>query len=195
MVSLSNPAVSASSGQDRMGVARAYLRFVGVPFRIFGDPMRRWLSQMPQEMLLKSESSYASSLTNRTGQHTLSDIAKKNVLFPKYGTPVPRSLFAQYGLYFQKTLVPGVETVSVTEVEISHKGFELQLSSGETFAAGTVVVATGLEHMDYIPEELAHLPIELRSHTSGYYDLSGFKNKDVTVIGAGQSGLETAALL
>jgi pyruvate/2-oxoglutarate dehydrogenase complex dihydrolipoamide dehydrogenase (E3) component len=39
------------------------------------------------------------------------------------------------------------------------------------------------------------LPSELLSHSADHYDLSKFKGSDVTVIGAGQSALEAAALL
>jgi len=42
---------------------------------------------------------------------------------------------------------------------------------------------------------LAWLPSELISHSADHHDLTGFKGKDVAVIGRGQSALETAALL
>ena len=46
-----------------------------------------------------------------------------------------------------------------------------------------------------IPEEFASLPEPLCYHSSKIDDLSGFAGRDVTLIGAGQSALETAALL
>jgi hypothetical protein len=49
--------------------------------------------------------------------------------------------------------------------------------------------------MAYIPEKLGSLPAELRSHSSDYFDFGKFKGSDVTVVGAGQSALETAAIL
>src|SRR5262249_20678212 len=73
--------------------------------------------------------------------------------------------------------------------------FELQLASGETLRARKVVVATGVSHAAFVPTELAQLPPELLSHSSCHRDLSGFKGRNVTVIGGGQSALETAALL
>ena len=42
---------------------------------------------------------------------------------------------------------------------------------------------------------LGDFPAELVSHTSQHCDLSRFSSNDVTVVGRGQSGLETAALL
>ena len=61
--------------------------------------------------------------------------------------------------------------------------------------AGKVIVATGLDYMAHIPDQLAGLPIELRSHSADHFDLSAFKGKEVLVVGAGQSGTETAAIL
>ena len=58
-----------------------------------------------------------------------------------------------------------------------------------------MVVATGVIPFAHLPEVLRSLPEELVSHTSAHSDLSKFAGKHVGVIGAGQSALETAALL
>ena len=173
----------------------AHLKAVGIDFRIFGSPMRRWLSQMPKSMLLKSEGC-ASSLSDPTGHHTLAEYcSSKGLPYSDYVEPVSRDIFAQYAVYFQQELVPNVEDAAVTTVSGLQDGFELRLSTGETLHARKVIVATGMEYMARIPEPLARLPAELRSHSADHYDLSGFKGKEVTVIGGGQSALETAAIL
>ena len=190
-----NPVVCiVGAGPFGVSVA-AHLQFIGINFRIFGVPISRWLSQMPERMFLKSESC-ASSLCDPKGRYTLARYCRDaSIPYPEYGTPVSRALFAQYAMSFQEKLVPKVEDVTVTMVSKSPAGFEVVLSSGETFEAGRVIVATGLDHMAHIPEQLASLPAELRSHSQDYNDLSGFKGREVTVIGGGQSGLETAAIL
>jgi cation diffusion facilitator CzcD-associated flavoprotein CzcO len=195
MNSATRPMVSVvGAGPYGLAIA-AHLQFLGVNFRIFGRAMHRWLHQMPNHMLLKSEGC-ASSLANPTGRHTLAHYCNDQGLpYADYGAPVSREVFAQYALSFQKQLVAVVEDVKVTTVDRSRNGFELQLSSGERLEAAKVIVATGMEHTAYIPEQLATLPAELRSHSAEHYDLSGFKGKDVTVIGGGQSALETAAIL
>jgi hypothetical protein len=168
---------------------------MNVNFRIFGSPMHRWLAQMPEGMFLKSESC-ASSLYEPTGLYTLARYCKEEgIPYPDYGTPVSRKIFAQYAISFQQKLVPNVEEVAVTMVNQLGVGFELVLSSGETLAAEKIIVATGMDYMAYIPEQIARLPVELRSHSADHRDLSGFKDKEVTVIGGGQSALETAAIL
>lgn len=173
----------------------AHLRFLDAEFRIFGTPMRRWLTQMPRSMLLKSESC-ASNLFDPSGHYTLAQYCSDKALaYPEYGTPVSRELFAQYAVAFQQRLVPNVEDVTVAAIDKADSCFALRLSSGETLRATKVILATGLDYMAYIPSDLAQLPMQLRSHTADYSDFSKFKGKEVAVIGAGQSALETAALL
>jgi thioredoxin reductase len=173
----------------------AHLKFLGIGYRIFGSPMRRWLTQMPKGMLLKSESC-ASSLFDPTGYYTLAQYcADEGILYPEYGTPVTRELFGQYALSFQRKIVPNVEEVTVASVDELPEGFGLQLSSGERLRAEKVIVATGADYMQNIPEQIAELPKKLRSHTADHYDFSDFRGKEVVVVGGGQSALETAALL
>jgi len=173
----------------------ACVQFVGINFRVFGNSMDRWLTRMPERMFLKSESC-ASSLYDPTGLHTLERYcAEKELPFPEYGTPVSRELFAQYAVSFQRTLVPCVEDVTVISINKLPKRFELRLSSGETLDAEKVIVATGMDYMAYIPEQLAQLPGELLSHSADYFEFHSFRNKEVIVIGGGQSALETAAML
>ena len=173
----------------------AHLQMAGLDFRIFGKPMHRWQFQMPRGMFLKSEGC-ASSLSDPSGRHTLTRYCAGNGLpYGERGAPVALDVFTQYALSFQRDLVPNVEDEMVTAIDTCNDGFELRLANGTVARARRVVVATGLENAAHIPPELAGLPSELVSHSSDYYDLSGFKGKDVTVIGAGQSALETAALL
>jgi thioredoxin reductase len=56
-------------------------------------------------------------------------------------------------------------------------------------------VATGVLPYAHIPAELADLPADLVTHTRDHHDLARFKGRKVAVLGAGQSAMETAALL
>ncbi|WFU38863.1 NAD(P)-binding domain-containing protein [Bradyrhizobium sp. CB82] len=193
MASLSDlPVAIVGAGPYGLSVA-AHLRASGVPFRIFGTPMHRWRAQMPVGMFLKSEE-HASSLADPSGHHTLQQFCAE--AGESYATaPIPLDTFTRYALSFQQRLVPMVEDVLVMALEKRSDGFDLRLADGESIRATNVVIATGLSHAEYIPQELAQLPGELRSHSSVHRDLSHFKGRDVIVIGAGQSALETAALL
>jgi hypothetical protein len=195
MVYPSNLAVVViGAGPYGLSIA-AHLRSHGVDFRIFGTPMHRWRAHMPKGMFLKSEGC-ASNLFDPAGRHTLREYCiGEGLPYSQYGAPVSLEAFTQYGLSFQRRLVPTVENVMVTGLGRSATTFELRLASGERLRANKVVVATGMSHTAYIPTALRQLPTELLSHSGSHHELSGFKGRDVTVIGGGQSALETAALL
>lgn len=173
----------------------AYLQFFGFSPRIFGTPMRRWLSQMPKSMLLKSEAC-ASNLPDPQGHYTLARYCQeKGIPHFDYKVPLSREHFSGYALWFQQALVPQVEDVLVTAVVKDPSGFEIRLENGKTLRSANLIIATGLDQMAYRPIELSGLPRELCSHSADHYDLSKLKGKEVAVIGGGQSGLETAAIL
>jgi thioredoxin reductase len=173
----------------------AHLQSIGMDFRIFGRSMYRWRAQMPTAMYLKSEGC-ASNLSDPNGHHTLARYcAEQRLPYGEWGTPVSRELFTRYALSFQRDLVPGIENSMVTALRKLRDTFELELSNGERLFCEKVIIATGLEYMAHTPPELDRLPADLRAHSTDHYDFSKFKGKDVTVIGRGQSALETAALL
>jgi hypothetical protein len=188
------PVVVIGAGPYGLSVA-AHLQSDGVDFRIFGTPMHPWQMHMPKGMFLKSEGC-ASNLFDPAGSYPLRQYyAEKGLPYSQYGTPVSIEAFTQYGLCFQRRIVPTVENAMVTALGKSSATFELQLASGESLRASKVVVATGMSHTAYIPTTLGQMPRELVSHSSSHHDLSGFKGRDVAVIGGGQSALEIAALL
>lgn len=147
---------------------------------------------MPRGMFLRSASS-ASSLAdpeNRLGLDRYRDahgIPRKK--------PVPIEDFVSYGHWFQQQAVPDVDTRMVAEVSPNARGFHVRLEAGEEFQARRVVLATGISLFANRPSQFADLPTQLVSHTVDHADLSRFKGKKVVVLGAGQSALESAALL
>jgi cation diffusion facilitator CzcD-associated flavoprotein CzcO len=172
----------------------AHLQSAGIDFRIFGRPMHSWC-QMPKGMFLKSEGC-ASNLSDPTARYTLARYcAERGLPYGQRGAPVSLEVFTRYALSFQRALAPTVEEVMVDGVVASGDGFEVRLADGATVSAGKVIVATGLEHAARIPPVFAGLPSELLSHSADHHDLRRLKGRDVTVIGGGQSALETAALL
>jgi hypothetical protein len=173
----------------------AHLRARGVPHRIFGTPMGSWRSHMPEGMFLKSEGA-ASSIAEPGGRHTLERYCAEHGLeYGAVGVPVPLSTFVGYGLWFQRELVPDVEDRMVEEVAPRGGAFLLRLAGGETLRAGRVVIASGFQGYAHVPDALEGLPPELASHSSDHTSFGRFATRDVTVVGAGQSALETAALL
>jgi cation diffusion facilitator CzcD-associated flavoprotein CzcO len=148
---------------------------------------------MPVGMFLKSEWD-ASSLSDPAGRYTLQQFCAETRL-PYGDAPLSLDTFTSYAISFQRRLVPMVEDIMVTAIDRTTDGFDLRLVTGECIQAKSVVIATGLEHAEYMPRELEELPEQFRSHSSIHRDLGRFKGRNVVVVGAGQSALETAALL
>lgn len=170
----------------------AFLRERGVDFRIFGSPMRSWL-QMPEGMFLKSLG-FATNIYTPAGLLSFVDYCRERGL--ESFEPCAIADFARYGLWAQPQAVPGLEQEDVTGLAaVPDGGFELALSTGESFRARRVVVAVGITYFARMPALLAGLPAELASHTSDHREFSRFDGRDVCVVGAGQSALEAAALL
>jgi thioredoxin reductase len=173
----------------------AHLGARGVDFRIFGSPMRTWLTEMPKGMRLKSEG-FASSLYDPRSEFTLGQFCNQlGIPYAHQGLPVPLDTFSSYGLEFQKRYVPQLEDKEVVSVQLSSTGFEVRLADGEVVSAGRVVVAVGLSHFGYVPPMLSALPSEFVTHSSRHRNLDRFKGREVAVIGAGASALDLAALL
>jgi thioredoxin reductase len=171
------------------------LRNAGVAFRIFGDPMSNWRKRMPKGMHLKSDG-FASSLFDPGRRFTLAKYCADNGLpYADLGLPVPLETFWSYGLAFQKQMVPSLDTRSVTRLERDADGFSLTMSDGALVHAKRVIVATGISYYENLPTELEGLPIQQCSHGADNNDLSGYKGKEVVVLGRGASATDIAALL
>jgi hypothetical protein len=173
----------------------AHLRKAGVSVRQFGLPMQLWRAFMPEGMFLKSQG-FASNLSAPDGTHTLEAFCQATGRpYASYGLPVPLDTFVAYGQWFRAELVPDIEEVLVTDVARRDGGFELSLANSEQVRARKVVIAIGVEHFAYVPEPLSALPATVCTHASAHTDLSAFRDREVIVVGAGQSALESAALL
>lgn len=173
----------------------AHLRASGVDYRQFGMPMRLWRAAMPRGMYLKSEG-YASSLSDPAGTHTLEAFSKATGRrYAHHGLPVPLDTFVSYGRWFQSQLGLDVEEAHVTGVAQRDDGFELNVGGEERVVTRKVVVAIGVECFAYVPETLTDLPAQLCTHSCAHSDPTAFRDREVIVIGAGQSALELAALL
>ncbi|MER5949302.1 FAD-dependent oxidoreductase [Streptomyces sp. NPDC001904] len=180
----------------------AHLRARGLPVRVFGEPMVSWRSHMPEGMILKSVPS-ASSIDAPQRGHDLADYCDAAGIRRLVTDEdlISAETFVRYGEWFQQRLVPGLERVRVVSVDRrGTAGFDLKLDSGEQFTARAVVVASGLSGLEHLPREFAAAapdgpsPTGPLSHSAQHHDLSRFSGKELIVVGAGQSALETAAL-
>ena len=172
--------------------AAAYLRAAGVEARIFGEPMSFWKKQMPVGMCLRSNWG-ASHIADPQSKLTLDEYCRQSGA--QISKPIPLDRFVDYGQWFQRQAVPDVERRQVRSVEVHGRGFRVLMEDGERFASRRVVIAAGISAFTSRPVEFGAIPSDLASHTSEHSDLREFKGQQVVVIGAGQSALESAALL
>jgi FAD-dependent urate hydroxylase len=170
----------------------AYLRAARCEVRVFGQPMSFWQDQMPRGMCLRS-SWDASHIADPRGELTLDVFCREmGISIP---SPIPLEDFVAYGRWVQRKAVPDLDQRQIRTIEPRDKGFTITLSDGETLTSKRVVVAAGIHSFAARPAEFDRIPPSLASHTSEHKDLSAFAGKSVVVIGAGQSALESAALL
>ena len=181
--------------------AAAHLADSGLPVRVFGGVMDSWRIRMPAGMYLKSTPS-ASNLSAPGPGSTLADFCRVEGLDPPDEFhPIEVGLFVRYGEWFQRRLVPQVEPTAVARVERRPGGYRVTLEDGEEFDARAVVVASGLVGVAHVPPELLALspkgpdPDGPVSHSSQHPGFEAFAGRRVAVVGAGQSALESAALL
>jgi cation diffusion facilitator CzcD-associated flavoprotein CzcO len=172
----------------------AHLAARKVKHRIFGRPMRFWseIADAGGERYLKSYC-FGTNISTPTPGYFFADYSRPRGL--ETFEPCSMADFAAYGHWFQQANVPWVEPVEVGLVDRQTNGFAVTLANGERLFANRVVIATGLAGFACVPPEIASLPPELVTHTSGITSFAAFKGRDVAVIGAGQSALEAAALL
>ncbi|GAA3117671.1 SidA/IucD/PvdA family monooxygenase [Planomonospora alba] len=167
----------------------------GLDVRVYGRPMETWERNMPRGTLLASEPA-ASDLADPDRSYGLDAYCRPRGLPCAYGVPVPAETYADYGKWFRaRTVGDALDPSSVTEVRAQGRLFAVDLSTGQTVMARAVVLALGFLPFAHRPAVLSGLPAEACTHSSEHHDLSAFAGRDVTVVGAGQSALETAALL
>lgn len=185
--------VVVGAGPYGLSIA-AHAAAAGLDLRILGRPMASWRDHMPPGMFLKSEP-WSSSLSDPAGERTLAAYCASRGLPAEHGRPVPIAAFTDYGMDFAASLQPPVEERTVTSVAPQSGSFRVETADGEPLFARAVAVAVGVMPFVNRPYALAGLPAELASHSADHGDLSRFRGRDVTVVGAGQAALETAALL
>lgn len=169
----------------------AHLMHARVPTRVFGMPMEFWRT-MPPQMHLKSVWS-ASSLADPSGAFSLDRYCEAEHVAHK--EPIPLSFFIDYSRWFQWHTVGEVEPAYVTRLSRRERLFHLEISDGSEVCAKRVVVAIGISRFANLPAFARRLPPQLASHTGAETDYARFRGCRVMVVGAGQSGLETAAFL
>jgi FAD-dependent urate hydroxylase len=172
--------------------AAAHLRQIpGLNLRVFGEPMDFWKSHMPEGMMLRSPWP-ASNLSDPQQSFSIDAFEAAS---GKISRPIPLDRFVDYGLWFQNQTVPELERRKISRIETNSKGFVVTTEDGEQFNSKRVVIAAGIGSFANRPQVFSSLPGEFVTHACDQRSVDRFKGKRVAVIGAGQSALESAALI
>ena len=173
----------------------AHLRASGLPFELLGTPLESWRRFMPQGMLLKSER-FASNLWDPKRRYTLRRYCEaQRLAYQAVGSPLSLELFLEYAEWFRQQTGIQPRDLKVQQLRRAPGGFDLQLVDGTSFTSRRVILATGHMAFRVLPPELTNLPEPLVLHSTRIGDVTRYAGCEVCVIGAGQSALETAALL
>ena len=186
--------VIVGSGPYGLSLA-AHLRAAGRPFLLLGTPLEAWCQYMPEGMILKSEP-FASNLWDPNRRFTLEKFCQAREI-PYQPTRQPLSLarFLDYAEWFRQSAVGDSRQVKARCIRRTAAGFSLDLCDGSSLEARQIVLATGHMPFRFIPPELEGLPEPLGIHSSAIRDVRRYAGRDITIVGGGQSALETAALL
>jgi cation diffusion facilitator CzcD-associated flavoprotein CzcO len=173
-----------------------HLRNRGVDHTIVGRPMNTWRAHMPLGLFLKSEP-YGSVISTPARGYDLATYAKLHGFDDYVDRIGPLSLdrFLGYADWFTEQLVPDIQDITVTSVVPTGDGFKVEFADEAPAFVRQVIVATGVLPYAYMPDELSGLPSDLVTHSAIHGRLDQFGGRRVAVIGAGQSALQTAALL
>jgi thioredoxin reductase len=174
--------------------AAAYLGEIrGLETKLFGQPMSFWECCMPPAMLLRSHwhATHIAAPRNRLSLDVYASRNKDRGL----AEPIPGKAFIRYGKWFHNQLGIKADSRRILGIRRTSRRFDLSLEDGTSIRASRVLLATGIESYRYKPDVFAQAPVELVSHSSELRDYGAFQNKEVIVIGGGQSALESAAFL
>jgi FAD-dependent urate hydroxylase len=170
----------------------SHLKSKGITACVFGEPMEFWANKMPEGMLLRSPR-VASNLSDPDRAFTLEAYEAASKKEPR--APLPLDTFVEYGRWFRHQLGSDLDQRSVLRVDRDRPGFRLTLQDGQEIRSKFVVVAAGIGPFKKKPPVFQNLSSEQAMHCYEGRDVRKFAGKRVVVIGAGQSALESAALL
>src|SRR5689334_23076252 len=98
----------------------AHLHACGLKVATFGKPFHFWRNHMPQGMLLRSLA-WASSLSDSDKKYSIEHYFLQKGQEPSY--PLPIETFIEYGLWFQKNIVPDLDETYIANIERSNTHF------------------------------------------------------------------------
>lgn len=167
------------------------LRAAGREVAVIGEPMSFWHT-MPKGLWMRSRRN-GSSIGDVTGPLSMEGYTESTQAVVERHLSL--ETFIEYGLWYQQRVASDVIRRQVVQLARAGRGFVLTFNDGTHLRASRVLVATGIAEFTRRPAMLRQLPTELASHVADHGDYERFRGKSIAIIGAGQSALESAALM
>lgn len=164
----------------------------GLDVRLLGEPMSFWERHMPEGMQLRSP--WAGSHIADPGNRLTLDAYRKVIGKGRLEYPIPLNDFVKYGCWIHQQ-VRCADARKISELDSCPRGYQLTFENGDTLEARRVVVAAGIQPFAHRPTLFQGLPASLVTHTSEQRNFERFREKEVLVIGSGQSAFEAAIFL
>lgn len=180
----------------------SYLQRLGIEYRIFGDPMSTWKQTMFEDVLMRSHISL-SCPENPAGLGLLENWLRQHAP----GGPIPEPhahlrLNTRTFLQFIEHFIASSQIsrrdfgVRATRLRaLGPKNYEVELSDGTAAYSDTVVVATGLQGAQRLPDWAAPLPPSSVIHSNQLRAHTVNADARYLVIGGAQSAAEAVAHL
>jgi thioredoxin reductase len=185
-------------GAGPYGISLAYeLWRLKVPFVISGQPFSLWFDHTLGSMSIRSDSHTSEIYTQQDVFNMKRYIKWK---FPDHADEllkkrIPTAVFRDYLQDVLARLPFSIERQKVMNVTKQGMSFIHTLEDGQEVISDASVVATGIENHRVIPDGLTSLSAEHMMHSWQVADYEYMKNKQLLVVGAGQSAAECAAHL
>ena len=171
--------------------AAAHLRHVkGLDIRLFGEPMSFWEQHMPAGMRLRSPWDASHIADPGTASHLTSTESSTAMIVWQTRWRSQTSSATAAGFTTRSPCRPNEREWYA--IGLIGDGYRLDLDDQRAVRARRVIVAGGIQSFAYRPDAFRGLPSEFVTHTSEQRDFQQFRDKEVLVMGGGQSALEGA---
>jgi thioredoxin reductase len=168
-----------------------------IPFVVSGNPFSLWFNHTQKNMAIRSDW-HTSEIYHP--EHTYD--FKKFLLefYPQeiesiLKARIPSSIFREYLHNILSRLPFEIHRYKVTELIHNGKSFTATFADGSNISSKKVIIATGIEAHKYIPSVLKTFDQQYLIHTWDIEQFENISNKNILVLGNGQSAGEAIALL